>query len=82
MPDFGCLRRNLCATSALQFLRPNNAEGLNVYETGKADTVLFEGIKVRIGGDFAMQFQAIDHSNDLGNLVELASDFNLSERQP
>lgn len=62
---------------ALQFFRPNNAEGLNVYETGKADTVLFEGIKVRIGGDFAMQFQAIDHSNDLGNLVELASDFNL-----
>jgi len=62
---------------ALQFFRPNNAKGLNVYETSKADTVPFEGIKVRIGGDFAMQFQSLNHSNDQDNLVELGSDFNL-----
>ena len=62
---------------ALQFFRPNNAKGLNVYETSKADTVPFEGIKVRIGGDFAMQFQSLNHSNDLDNLVDLGSDFNL-----
>lgn len=62
---------------SLQFFRPNNKEGLNVFETPKADTVAFEGIKVRVGGDFAMQFQSLDQSNDLNNLVELGSNFNL-----
>lgn len=44
---------------ALQYFRPNNKNGLNVYEPSKLDTVVFDGLKVRIGGDFAMQFQSI-----------------------
>lgn len=61
----------------LQFYRPNNQYGLNVFETSKADTVPFEGIHMRVGGDFAMQFQSLRQSNDLNNLAELGSDFNL-----
>ena len=61
----------------LQFFRPNDKTGLNVFESTKADTVAFDGFKVRLGGDFAMQFQGLNQSNTLENLVELGTDFNL-----
>lgn len=61
----------------LQYFRPNNQYGLNVFETYKADTIKFNGLKVRVGGDFVMQFQSVNQSNDLNNLVELGSNFNL-----
>ncbi|MBL0766034.1 hypothetical protein [Marivirga atlantica] len=61
----------------LQFFRPVGQAGLNVFETGKADTIPYEGVKVRVGGDFAMQFQALNQSNDLDSLVELGSNLNL-----
>lgn len=62
---------------ALQYFRPNNKTGLNVFEPSKEDTVAFNGLKVRVGGDFAMQFQGIRQSNTAGNLTKLGSDFNL-----
>ncbi|UII25602.1 hypothetical protein LVD15_20180 [Fulvivirga maritima] len=61
----------------LQFYRPAGQEGLNVFETGKQDTVPYTGLKVRVGGDFAMQFQALDQSNDADNLVDLGTNLNL-----
>lgn len=61
----------------LQFYRPNNKLGLNVFETSKADTVPYDGLKVRVGGDFAMQFQGIQQSNEADNLVDLGYNFNL-----
>ncbi|SRX75198.1 hypothetical protein [Aequorivita antarctica] len=61
----------------LQYFRANDQSGLNVFETPKTDTTAFEGVKVRVGGDFAMQFQTISQENDANNLVELGSDFNL-----
>ncbi|HCB47724.1 MAG: hypothetical protein CL554_12040 [Algoriphagus sp.] len=62
---------------ALQYFRPNDKNGLNVFEPSKEDTVIFDGLKVRVGGDFAMQFQGIRQSNTAGNLTKLGSDFNL-----
>ena len=62
---------------ALQYFRPNDKNGLNVFEPSKVDTVIFDGLKVRVGGDFAMQFQGIRQSNTAGNLTKLGSDFNL-----
>ncbi len=61
----------------LQYFRPNDKNGLNVFEPSKEDTVAFDGVKVRVGGDFAMQFQGIRQSNTAGNLTKLGSDFNL-----
>ncbi|MEP7322340.1 MAG: hypothetical protein ABI761_10485 [Saprospiraceae bacterium] len=61
----------------LQFYRPNNKNGLNIFETSKLDTVPFTGLKVRVGGDFGMQFQGINQSNKSDNLVDLGTDFNL-----
>lgn len=64
---------------SLQYFREAGKDGLNVFETGKEDTTKFEGIKVRVGGDFAMQFQGLRHSNTnpAVNLLELGSNMNL-----
>jgi hypothetical protein len=47
----------------MQFWRPYDQRGLNIFETGKEDTVAFEGMSVRVGGHFAQQFQNLSHSN-------------------
>lgn len=62
---------------SLQFFRSNNKKGLNIYETTKVDTIAYTGVKVRLGGDFSMQFQGLNQSNDAKNLVDLGTDFNL-----
>ncbi|PZX58258.1 hypothetical protein LV84_01462 [Algoriphagus ratkowskyi] len=61
----------------LQYFRQNSKEGLNVFETPKEKGGDFDKVRVFIGGDFALQFQSIDHSNGLNNLVQLGSNFNL-----
>ncbi|SMO76577.1 hypothetical protein [Solitalea koreensis] len=62
----------------LQYFRANDKTGLNVFETSKQDTVTWDNkLKVRIGGAFGLQYQALDHQNDANNLVHLISNFNL-----
>ncbi|MCB9352355.1 MAG: hypothetical protein H6573_33415 [Lewinellaceae bacterium] len=69
----------LAQQSNLQYFRPNNKDGLSVFETSKRDTVPYSGLKVRVGGDFAIQFQGLSQSNSLqgDTLVSLASNINL-----
>lgn len=74
---FGSYVGNAQDGRSLQFFRPVGQAGLNVFETGKADTIPYEGLRIRVGGDFAMQFQALDQTNSLDSLVALGSDFNL-----
>jgi len=61
----------------LQYDRIPGKDGLNVFETKKEDTIKFEKLHVRLGGDFAMQFQLLSQTNSLDSLVELGNDFNL-----
>ena len=63
----------------LQFFRPAGQDGLNVFESPKEDTVEFNGVKVRVGGDFSIQFQGLSQDNSSLNdtLVDLGSNFNL-----
>jgi hypothetical protein len=63
----------------LQYFRDPGYNGLNVFETPKETDVVFEGLKVRVGGDFALQFQGINHSNVNGSdsLVNLGANVNL-----
>ncbi|MBA4196121.1 MAG: hypothetical protein C0459_01075 [Chitinophaga sp.] len=44
-------------------LRPYNQTGINVYETSKADTVPFNGLKLRFGAGFTQQFQNLKSEN-------------------
>ncbi|MCT4624620.1 MAG: hypothetical protein N4A46_13445 [Schleiferiaceae bacterium] len=62
----------------LQYYRMPGYDGLNVFETGKLNDVEYDGFKVRVGGDFALQFQAINHQSDWQpGLVTLGSNVNL-----
>ena len=49
--------------TSIQFYRPNNQHGLNVFETGKSDTVSYKGLQIKISGNFELTFQALDHEN-------------------
>ena len=56
-------------------------DGINVFETPKDSVVIhaFDGVKVRVGGSFALQFQALNHStgSDIP-LIEIGNNFNLA----
>lgn len=55
--------------------RSNDKDGLNMFETPKQTNLRFDGVKVRIGGDFALQFQGLTNEGD--STIELANNFNL-----
>jgi hypothetical protein len=61
----------------LQYFRAPGKAGLNVFETPKTTNVEFEGLYVRVGGDFALQFQGISQSNAGDSLAKLGNNFNL-----
>ena len=61
----------------VQYLRPAGYDGLNVFETKKANDIEFEKLVVKIGADFAIQFQALDHTNDTDNSTVLGGNVNL-----
>src|SRR5690606_39620991 len=78
---------------ALQYFRPYDQRGVNVFESSKEDTFSFEGLKVRIGASFKQQYQNLSHSNkaeevlalpgtanefDQNKLVEIGGGFNLA----
>lgn len=43
--------------------RAYDQSGINVFETGKDDSVKFDGLKVRWGAGFTQQFQNLKHEN-------------------
>ena len=63
----------------IQNYRVPGFDGLNVFEDPKEDTVEYNGFRVRVGGDFAIQLQGIDHSNTnaADTLKMLSSNLNL-----
>jgi hypothetical protein len=77
------------AQSQLQFFRPNDQRGVNIFETTKKDTVPFTGLKVKVGGNFELSFQSLTQNNTaiaatktgftgtVNNLILLIPGFNL-----
>ncbi len=75
---------------SMQFFRPWDQSGLNIFEPSKLDTVLFTGKHVRIGGAFTQDYQALTASNyvatsgklpkvDSANILDpLTGGFNLA----
>lgn len=76
----------------IAFSNPSDQNGVNKFETQKGDTLKFDGLKVKIGGNFTQQFQMLKHSNtadpnnvtigaatfDVNKLYPLANGFNLA----
>ncbi len=69
----------------VQYYRAPGYDGLNTFESKKDNQTPFAGLKVRVGGDFALQFQGISHENKwnsdslsgVSELTNLGSNFNL-----
>lgn len=55
------------STSMRDYLAPEKSSR-NVFEDPKGESPAFDGIKVSVGGDFALQFQALDHSTKAPSL--------------
>lgn len=66
----------------IQYFRYPDQRGVNVFETPRTTDIVFEGLKVRVGGAFAQQLQMLSHENGLPGgdttLYALAPGFNLA----
>src|ERR1700743_3739376 len=47
----------------MQYYRPNDKTGLNVFETTKDDTTTFHKLHVKVGGAFEETFQNLNNKN-------------------
>jgi hypothetical protein len=47
------------------------------FEEQKTEITEFDGLTVKAGGDFALQFQSLEHSSEIDTLYKLVSNFNL-----
>jgi len=75
--------------AAIQYWRPYDQRGINVFETSKNDSVVYDGLKVRFGAGFTQGFQSLEHSNSaratFGTYLETAPGsgvFTLSSGAP
>lgn len=65
--------------SDIQYFRHYDQRGINVFETTKTDTIIYEGLKLRIGANFTQGFQSLKHSNNSGvKLYDLGTGFPLA----
>ena len=68
-----CLGAGLSAMAqhqSMQYFRPNDKDGINVFETTKGDTTSFHHLKVKVGGNFEQSFQALRDQNTATPLTE------------
>ncbi|MEO5643123.1 MAG: hypothetical protein ABIQ40_12410 [Bacteroidia bacterium] len=73
----------------MQYFRPYDRFGVNVFETTKNDTTLFIKTRVKVGGNFTQDFQGLHHQNkatpvyntagtNINQLIGIKSGFNLA----
>ncbi len=74
----------------MQYFRYPDQRGINVFETPKEEGVPFTDLNVRVGGEYALQYQSLNHSNNaspkldtltganLNQLMSIGNDFNLA----
>jgi hypothetical protein len=66
----------------MQYFRPNDQRGLNVFETPKTDTVPFTGLKVKVGGNFEMTFQGLRNFNTATPMTKTGFTGNVNSLEP
>jgi hypothetical protein len=73
--------------SPIQYFRPYDKRGVNVFETPKTDTVEYKGFAVRVGASFTQSYQGLRHENDAtvtvgsptrNKLLDIYGGFNLA----
>lgn len=65
----------------IQYWRPYDKRGVNVFETSKEDTVVYDGLKMRLGAGFTQGYQKLSHENGLATpaLYEMGGGFPLAQ---
>ncbi|POY35809.1 hypothetical protein C3K47_13740 [Solitalea longa] len=55
-------------SNKIQSMRPYDQTGINVFETGKADSTPYDGLQLKLGAGFTQQFQSLKHENPTATL--------------
>lgn len=66
----------------MQYFRPNDKNGINVFETTKDDTASFHHMKVKVGGNFEQSFQALRDKNTAVPMTETGYTGNVNSLMP
>ena len=61
-----------CREQPLQYFRPTNQCGINIFETPKENNVPFTKLKIDWGAGFTQEFQSMKHRHDTQPDIELA----------
>jgi hypothetical protein len=78
----GFIPMSIKAQETIQYFRPNNQLGINVFETSKKDTVPFTGLKVKVGGNFELTFQGLGEQNTATPLTKTGYTGNVNSLIP
>jgi hypothetical protein len=66
--------------SPIQNFRHYDKRGINVFEPAKEDTIVFDGLALRLGGNFTQGFQNLTHKNSSGvPLYNMGAGFPLAQ---
>ncbi|MCB0628970.1 MAG: hypothetical protein R2824_11625 [Saprospiraceae bacterium] len=72
----------LAQQTKIDYFRPYDQNGVNVFEAPNESTVPFDGLAVKIGANFTQQYQMLKHSNEstleANALYPLGNGFNLA----
>jgi hypothetical protein len=64
--------------ASIQYWRPYDQRGINVFETSKEDTIGFDGLKIRLGAGFTQGYQSLSHSNSARAILPGAAGSNVA----
>jgi len=78
----GIISSSAIAQQQMQYFRPNDEDGINVFETTKNDTTSFKNLRVKIGGNFEQSFQMLRDQNTAAPLTETGFTGNVNSLIP
>ena len=67
---------SLASIAQVNNLRPYDKSGINVFESPKDSSAIFEKLKVKFGAGFTQSFQGLKHYNTAGGLYKMTPGFN------
>lgn len=67
---------------SMQYWRPYDKRGVNMFETSKTDSTVFEGLKVRFGAGFTQGYQSMEHSNSARAILSATGAPTYTETAP
>jgi len=70
------------AQEGMQYYRPNDKSGINVFETTKSDTTAFQKMRVKIGGNLEQSFQTLRDQNTAAPLTQAPYTGNVNSLIP